>query len=352
MSADYKCILLIKPSALGDVVLALPALSSLRRNWPQAQIAWLVRPEFAPLLEGHPHLDEIIHFDRTRLANAWRELSAFRELRGLVAELRRRRFDAVLDLQGLFRTASLAWLSGCDTRFGPRWDREFAHWFYTTTFRPQAQWVHVIDYYMKLIEAMGGSDLQVEFLLPEKSEARMAAGRLLSEQGVDAERYAVLIPGAAHASKCWPVERFAAMADRLASEHGLSVVATGGAAERPIVEQIAELANAPVASLAGRTALPELVEVLRGATLVVSNDTGPAHIAAALGRPLVMLFSWANPLRLHPYGRPGCVVARDMSSRGLAIKSRDPAHAIEHLTFDEVYAKAVEQLSPAQNHPA
>lgn len=344
MPEVYENILLIKPSSLGDIVMALPALSSLRRNFPQAKISWLVRPEFAPILEGHPHLDEIIPFDRKTLAKAWRRWDAFKQLTDLIGRLRRGRFDAVLDLQGLFRTASLAWLSGCKRRFGPVWRKEFAHLFYTTSIVPRMECVHVIDTYRKLIEAMGGRDLPVEFVLPEKPAAATSARTLLSQQKADPDRYAVIIPGSAQASKCWPADRFAALADRLASEHGLAVVATGGKAESPMIEQIQNFAKHPIANLAGRTSLPELVEVLRQARLVVSNDTGPGHIAAALGRPLVMLFSWSNPLRVGPYGRPECIVGHDVESRGLAIKSRDPKHAVGYITFDEVHARVVDQL--------
>jgi len=345
MSEVYKSILLIKPSSLGDIVMALPALSSLRRSFPQAKITWLVRPEFAPILEGHPHLDEIMLFDRKALAKAWCRPAAFRQLTDLIGRLRRGRFDAVLDLQGLFRTASLAWLSGCKKRFGPVWRKECAHLFYTTTVLPRLEWVHVIDTYRKLIEAMGGQDLPVEFVLPPKPAAVASVQNLLTRQKIDLNRYAVIVPGSAQVSKCWPADRFAALADRLASAHGLAVVATGGKSESPMIEQIQRLAKHPIINLAGQTSLPELVEVLRHAKLVVSNDTGPGHIGAALGRPLVMMFSWSNPLRVGPYGRPECIVGHDVESRGLAIKSRDPQHAVQHITFDEVHAKVVEQLA-------
>lgn len=111
-----------------------------------------------------------------------------------------------------------------------------------------------------------------------------------------------------------------------------------------MIEQIGERAACPILSLAGQTSLPELVEVLRGARVVISNDTGPGHIAAALERPLVMMFSWSNPLRVGPYQRPECLVGRDLSDRGMAIKSTNPAHAVSHITLDEVYARVVEQL--------
>ena len=219
-----------------------------------------------------------------------------------------------------------------------------AHLFYTTSIPPRLQWVHVVDYYLKLVEAMGASDLHAEFLLPEKPIAAGAAHVLLAQHRIKVDRYAVIIPGSAQTSKCWPVERFAALADRLASEHGLAVVATGSKSERATIEKIRSLAKYPPANLASQTPLPELVEVLRGAQLVVSNDTGPGHIAGALGRPLVMMFSWSNPLRVGPYGRPQCIVARDISSRGLANRSHNPQHSIQHITLEEVYAKAVEQL--------
>ncbi|MBP7052121.1 MAG: glycosyltransferase family 9 protein [Phycisphaerae bacterium] len=344
MPETYRNILLVKPSSLGDIVMALPALSSLRRSFPQAKITWLVRPEFAPILDGHPYLDGIILFDRKLLAQAWHSPAAFRGLMSLIQRLRSGRYDAVLDLQGLFRTASLAWLSGCKRRFGPIWRRELAHWFYTTAIPPRPEWVHVIDYYRKLIEAMGAGDLGVEFVLAEKPAAVPAVQTLLAQHRIDVDRYAVVIPGSAQVSKCWPADRFAALADRLVEEHGLAVVATGSKSESPMIEQIQSLAKHPIFNLAGRTSLPELVEVLRRAKLVVSNDTGPGHIAAALGRPLVMMFSWSNPLRVGPYGRPECVVARDAATRGLAIRSRNPAHAIQNITLDEVYAKVVEQL--------
>ncbi|MBN1362396.1 MAG: glycosyltransferase family 9 protein [Sedimentisphaerales bacterium] len=345
MSHAWTNILLIKPSSLGDIVMALPALSALRRNWPEAQIDWLIRPEFAPLIEGHPHLDEIVPFDRKRLGQAWRDPGAFGALVALIGGLRRRRYDVVLDLQGLFRTASLAWLSGCRQRFGPVWRRELAHYFYTTSVPVRAEWVHVVDYYLKLVETMGGTDLGVEFTLPSKPDAAEAVSELLAREGVERDRYAVLIPGSAQVTKCWPAERFAALADRLASEYDLAIVATGSRAEGTMIEQIQGHAQSRIVSLAGRTSLPELIEVLRRARLVVSNDTGPGHVAAALNRPLVMMFSWSNPLRVGPYGRPECVVARDLAERGLAIRCTNPAHAIANVTLDEVYGKVVEQLS-------
>lgn len=121
-----KNILIIKPSSLGDIVLALPALSALRRNFPDAEISWLVRPEFALLIKNHPHLNRTIFFDRRLLGKAWYHPRALAGLVALIRKLRKAKFDAVIDLQGLFRTAVFGWLSGCKKRLGMTAAREFA----------------------------------------------------------------------------------------------------------------------------------------------------------------------------------------------------------------------------------
>jgi len=345
MSERLKNILIIKPSSLGDIVLALPALTALRKSFPDARISWLVRPEFAQLLENHPHLTEIIPFDRKLLGRAWFHPRAFVSLLSLIRRLRRSKFDAVIDFQGLFRTASLGWLSGCKKRFGMANARELAHIFYTHKVAQNRDCIHVVDYYLKIIQSAGASDVTVEFVLPQDSRAADSISRLLAAHGIARDSYAVLVPGSAHEDKRWPVERFAVLADRISSQFHLSLIAVGTAQETGIIERLKSLANVPLTNLVGRTSLSELIALLRNAKLVVSNDTGPGHIAAALSTPLVLMFSWSNPARIAPYGRPECMVAREPYSRGLKIKSTDPKHNVDKITVDEVYQKVCEQLN-------
>jgi heptosyltransferase-1 len=340
-----KNILLIKPSSLGDIVLALPALSALRKSVPFAKISWLIRPEFAPLLKNHPHLNEVIFFDRKFLGKAWFNPLAFASLLSLIRRLRRSKFDAVIDLQGLFRTASLAWLSGCRKRLGMANAREFGQIFYTHKVAQDEDCVHLVDYYLKIVRAAGASENQVQFLLPVDSAAAVSVNSLLKTQGIEPDNYAVFVPTSAHRDKCWPVERFAALADKISKQFGLSIIATGAASEKNAIEELRNLANVPIANFAGATSLSELVALLKAARLVVSNDTGPGHIAAALGTPLVLMFSWSNPARIAPYGRAECMVAREPYSRGLKIKSTDAKHSIRAITVDEVYQKVCEQLN-------
>jgi len=202
----------------------------------------------------------------------------------------------------------------------------------------------VVDYYLKIVQTAGASDLGVQFVLPKNPTAVDSVSRLLKSHGIAPNNYAVLVPGSAHQDKRWPLERFAALADKISSQFGLSLIAVGTAPEASIVERLKILANVPLTNLAGQTSLSELIALLRTARLVVSNDTGPGHIAAALGTPLVLMFSWSNPARIAPYGRPECMVACEPYSRGFKIKSADPKHNVDTVTVDEVYQKVCEQL--------
>ena len=345
MPDSLKNILIMKPSALGDIVLALPALTALRQSFPDAKISWLIRPEFAPLLENHPHLDEIIPFDRKSLGRAWCCPKAFCALIRLISRLRRSKFDAVFDFQGLFRTAVLAWLSGCKKRFGKANSRELAHLFYTDQIKQDTESIHLVDFYLKMVKAAGADNLTVRFELPSNPADVDSVKKLLKSSGIDSGKFVVFVPGSAHKTKCWPPERFAELADKITSQFKLPIIAVGANSEKPLVEKIANLAKTSVINFAGRTSLKELVELLRSARLVVSNDTGPGHIAAALGTPLVMMYSWSNPARIAPYGRPQCMVAREPYSRGLKIKSTNPKHNVSNITVDEVFKKVKEQLN-------
>ena len=344
MSNSYKNILITKPSSLGDIVLALPALTALHRSFPDAKISWLVRPEFVPLLENHPHLTEIIVFERKLLGKAWFHSGAFGALVSLVRRLRRSKFDVIFDFQGLFRTASLGWLSGSKKRFGMANAREFATIFYTHKVPQDMNCIHMVDYYLKIIQAAGATELCVEFILPENPKAADSLGRLLASHEVADDNYAVLVPSSAHREKCWPIERFTALAEKISSQFGSSIVATGSASEAGIIEKLQEKANVPIVSLAGQTSLSELMALLKSAKVVISNDTGPGHIAAALGVPIVLLFGRTNPYRLTPYGRKHCIIAVEPESRGLAINSNNPNHDINAITVEQVYQKVLEQI--------
>lgn len=344
MVSSFKNILIIKPSSLGDVVLALPALSALRKSFGDSRISWLIQPEFAPLIEGHPQLDQVILFDRKRLGRAWYHPGALKELLSLIGLLRREQFDLVLDLQGLFRSGSLGWLCGCGRRIGMANAREFATIFYTDKIPQEQNCIHVVDFYLKMVRAAGAGGAEAEFILPTDAEVEQSVEKMLSAHSVDKTNYAVFVPGSRHSYKCWPVGRFAELAGKISAKFGVSIVAVGTSPEGQLIEELKSLAGVPIADFAGRTTLCELVALMRNARLVVCNDTGPGHIAAVLGKPLVMLFGQVNPARLAPYQRPDCVAAVEPYSRGAEIRTDNPKYDVKAITVDEVYEKVCKQL--------
>ena len=281
-------ILIVKPSALGDIVHGLPVLRLLRRRWPGARIAWLVNAGFAGLLAGHPDLDEVIVFERRRLGS----------IPALARRLAGGGFDLALDLQGLFRSGWLAWQTGAAVRVGFAAAREGAGAFYTDSVPDRGENRHAVERNLDAAEALGCGRGPVEFDLGMSDVDQASADAL-----VPAGPFAALLPGTNWATKRWPAEHFAALVGPLRDRFGLASVVAGAA----------DAAALPGAvDLIGRTSLKQLVAVLGRASLVVANDSGPMHLAAALGRPLVVPFGPTHPARTGPYGRPECVLRLDL----------------------------------------
>ncbi len=296
-------VLIIKPSAIGDVVHALPVLNLMRRAWPSARISWLVTPGCAGLLEGHPMLEEVILFDRKGYGAWWRSARVAGEMRRFTRGLRDRRFDLVVDLQGLFRSGWLAWRTGAGRRVGMGYAREGAPWFYSERVARQPGERHAIERYLDVAEALGLGRGPVAFPFHVRADERERVAGLVLGAG----RYAVLLPGTNWATKRWPVERFAALGRTLRERFGLASVVAGSAGDEELARAIS-----PDLSLCGKTNLRETVALLEGASVVVANDTGPMHIAAALGRPLVTMYGPTSAVRTGPYGRPESVLRLDL----------------------------------------
>ncbi len=202
-------ILIIKPSALGDVVHGLPVLARLRRKWPNAHITWLVAPAFAGLLENHPLVNEIIRFDRRGFASAWRNPLALLRLIRFARDLRRRKFDLVIDLQGLFRSGWLTGRTKAAVRIGFASARELAWIYYTHKVNTNALNDHAVTRNLQIASALGCDDPPAEFpLAPAEEDVRHIRDLLASE-----EPYAVLLPGTNWDTKRWPAKHFAALVE-------------------------------------------------------------------------------------------------------------------------------------------
>ncbi|MBN1123743.1 MAG: glycosyltransferase family 9 protein [Sedimentisphaerales bacterium] len=339
---SYKNILIIKPSALGDVVLSLPALTALRKNFPDAKITWLIRPEFALLPERTGRVDAILLFDRKLLGKWWYSPSSFVALWKLLRQLKTAHFDLVIDLQGLFRTALFSWITGSPNRLGLSCSREFATWFYTDRIDPHPKSAHVIDDYLHIIQAAGAEISTVEFGLSSTDTDQQEASRILAGHGLTSQLYAVFMIGSAHAVKCWPIMSFAELAERI-HHLGFQIAAIGTEGEKALIDSLCRSSKVPIANFAGQTPLGPLIALLEQASVVISNDTGPGHIAVALHTPTVIIFGPTNPLRVGPYGKNACA-AVDPQKRGRIVNDYRPEYRIENVSVDQVFEKVRAQL--------
>jgi lipopolysaccharide heptosyltransferase I len=329
-------LLLVKPSSFGDIINALPALSALRHAWPETAIDWIVKPQWAPLLKNHPMLHEVLPFPGN-----------LREWRRTIGELRRRRYDMVIDLQGLFRTGFLSMVLGSRARAGFAEGREGSRWFYTHPMPTSGASVHVVERNLEVIRALGVSTDGVRnFLLPRNPEADEWVERLWAKEQVKPDEMVYLVhPGTRRETKRWPAERFAALLERLVATPSYRVVLIGGDEERKEFPRDSGEARARPIDLLGRTSLPQLVALTRKATMLVTNDSGPMHLAAALGIPVVALFGPTDPRRVGPYGSGHIVLRKDVDcsrcSRHRCVKDSQCMKAIE---VDEVYAAVAGRL--------
>ena len=292
---NFSRILIIKPSSLGDVVHAMPTVAALRRRFPSAKITWLVKRKWAAVLEGNPHLDEVLALDLspTGWPAAWRAVRAGS-------------FDAVVDLQGLLRSAVLGWISGASVRIGFANGREGSPWFYTERVTVPSPPIHAVDRYLLTAKYLGADPGEVkpsDFPLPHDAQAEARVEVLLVAAGIQAGGMLVAMnPSARWDTKRWPPESFAAVGDRLQQDGAARVALIGGRDERPLGEQVMRAMRTMPVDLIGRTTLKELIALLRRVRLLVTNDSGPMHLAAAVGTPVITLFGPTDPARTGPYG--------------------------------------------------
>jgi len=327
-------ILIIKPSSLGDVVHTLPVLHLLRKKYPDAKISWLVAPYCSGLLEHHPDLDEVILFDRRRYGTAWKNPAAGLDLIKFKHDLRRRQFDWVIDLQGLFRSGWLAWFTRAPVRIGFANAREWAWLFYTHRIPIATMEQHAVERYLRIAAAAGCDDNPIEFPFALTDSDRAAVREMTGD-----EPYAVLLPGANWATKRWPIENFAALVEPIRERFGLRSIVAGGPDTIDLAKSIPSAVG-----LAGKTNLPQLVALLERSSLVIANDSGPMHIASALGKPLVTIFGPTNPIRTGPYDRPDSVVRVDIPCSPCYSRQCSHTSCLRWLTIEPVLATAAEQL--------
>jgi len=297
-------ILILKPSSLGDVVQALPVLRLIKRHWPHSEIHWWLAAELEPLLQDDPDLAAVIPFHRQRWKFPWHWPEVLASIRHIRAE----KFDWVIDLQGLARSGVLAWLANGARTIGLPGAREGAVGCYDSVAPAMPDKTHAVSTYLGVLPLLG-IPIQDRFQfawLPGRAEV---AAAVRQKWPVGERRWFVINPGARWWNKCWPVEHFRELVSRLAARHAeVHFVILGGRSDLELGRVIAQGAPARCLDLTGQTTLPEMVEWIRLGELMISNDTGPMHVAAALGKPVVAMFGPTDPLQTGPYRQIGDVL--------------------------------------------
>jgi len=337
---EFSNILIVKPSSLGDVVRCLPILTALRWRYPDAQISWLIRPDLADMLSDNPQLDRIIRFDRQYYGGIGRNWRAAADFCRFVRDLHRRRFDLVLDLQGLFRSGFLSFCTGSGLRVGFAHAREGASLFYNHRITMPKQSEHVLRSYWRFADYLGVDQADMQLQLPVADAAKLAASKLLQEVHISADQeYAVLLIGGTASAKRWPIGRFARLADHLCERYHIPVVLLGsGPDEAELAGQMTRNTTAMVVNLVGRTDLRQLVAILAAARIVVGNDSGPLHVAGVLHVPVVGLYGPTDPEVVGPFGGRAEVVQAGAGIPHRRRYSRRAAHRMSNISVEEVLA--------------
>ena len=330
---DFQKILLIKLSAMGDIVHTFPVLNKLRRRYPKARIDWLVGSSYAEILAENPAISNVIEFSRDEWSKPWHFAPYVNSAR-LVATLRATKYDLVIDLQGQLRSAIFAFASGAPIRIGfdkPRADRwktlsrkipdeakkhawqgarEGSYLAYTDHIPLPTLDAHPVERYLGIAPMLGLDDSAPDFAFPIPLEASTRIDALLDYYGVGKNRVVAVAPGTVWETKQWQSGGFAEVARHFLKKK-LSVVLIGSERERAICDEIADLAKGTV-NLAGETTLPELAALIRRSTICVTNDSGPMHLAVALGKPVVAVFGPTDPVWAGPYRRDNAVLRADI----------------------------------------
>jgi lipopolysaccharide heptosyltransferase I len=319
-------ILLIKPSALGDIVHSLPVLSALRQRYPNAHIAWVVNRGYAPLLHGHPDLDEILPLER-RVRGEGPLQTALR-FTHLCRRLHRLQFDLVIDLQGLLRSGLLTAATRAPRRIGLASAREGARWFYTDVVPDGRGTRHAVDRYWLVAEALGAVGPK-QFRVPLTAADRAWAAAALA--GCPRPWLMVGV-GSRWITKRWPPEHFATLIHKAQERYGGTAVFVGGAEETPTARKVSRRLRGATCDITGRTTLPHLAAILEKADVMVANDTGPLHLAAALGRPLVAPYTCTKIQLTGPYGAEQSAVEARIWCQGSYRKRCDRLECMDELT--------------------
>ncbi len=343
-----RSILIIKLSALGDVVHTLPALEVLKNNYPKARIDWLVEEEAFPIVEGHRSLDQIIVSKRKKwvrgLAKRGGQGRVLRDVKVFLSQLRSRKYDLVIDFQGLLKSGLLVWLTKGVHKVGMTGSREASRLFLNHKAIQVSYNQHAIERYLQICSSLGCEDMRWEGKIPYKKQHAEAVRKVLYEKGYDGSPIIVISPMARWQTKLWRKEAFGELADKIQILLGYTVVFTGSSDDQSYIDDILGSMKSRALSTAGCIGLKELSCLFEMAEAAVTTDTGPMHIAAAMGCPVVALFGPTDPKRTGPYGLSHKIIRSGIQCSPCFRKQCSDPRCMSQIKTEEVFKSLKEIL--------
>ena len=332
-------ILLIKPSSLGDIVHAMPVVAAFKQRWPSAHLTWLVKRQWAEIVQRIDGVDAVWPVDPT-LAS-WL---------GQALALRAQRFDLVVDLQGLLRSALVARMTGCARRVGFANGREGSPWLYSQCVAVPTPEMHAVDRYLLIATALDAAvDTGAQFRFRRLPQDVTALRELFRRKGIDLDApWVAMNVSARWPTKRWPAASFAAVATQLAARGIGPLVVIGGPDEREASAHVRRLTACPVVDLTGETPIGLLPALLSKACTLITNDSGPMHVAVAVGRPVVSIFGPTSAVRTGPYGAGHTVLTQSLPCRpcfSRVCRNAVPMECLESISPEQVVAAVVAQQS-------
>jgi heptosyltransferase-1 len=366
-------ILIVKLSAIGDVIHTMPALTALRRCYPSSDITWVVEEAAADLLTSHPDLNRIIVSHRKRWLKEIRNgrvAAPLREMQAFIKTLRSRPYDLVIDFHGLLKSAVIVAISGGRRRLGYDSLQELSGLFYNEKITEEMG-KHAVDRYLDFIRHLADGEGEQADCLTAPPSFTIAIGEA-ERRRVEAlmDEHAALLPAgdgggdnrielggrrkpgrcfvavnpvAFWETKLWEEEKFAELCDRIRRELGIGVILTGGAAEP--LDRIRALMTTEAVNLGGRTTLRELACLYRQAALVITTDSGPMHLAAGVGTPVIALFGPTDPARTGPYGAGHRVIRRGLDCMPCFRRRCETRNCMREIAVEEVFTATEEMLA-------
>ena len=337
----FKRVLVRGPNWIGDAVMCEPAIAALRRLFPHAELTLLVKPAVAELFTGHPAVSQILVYEdrgqHAGLAGKWR----------LANELRRCRFDLAILFQNAFEAALLAFFAGIPRRYGYATDGRRLLLSDPVPRPGRGAISHQVEYYLGMLRPLGCEEQAVppRLVLAREEEAAMA--KRLAESGVKSTDLLIgLNPGSTYGgAKRWLPERFAETADRLAGQFNATVLIVGARGEEALAQAIAEQIRARTVVLSGKTSVRELMAAVKRCAVFVTNDTGPMHVAAAFGVPVVAVFGPTDWRTTAPFGTDHALVRQPVDCSPCLLRECPIDHrCMTRVTVDDVFAAAKRQL--------